>query len=95
MSNDSTVDAAIASVSSKATVISGVVAGWGGLTANEVAAFGGLFLAFIGLLVNWYYRQREDMRQSAEYQARVDRWHAPRPVPEKDKPPHMRTDDGA
>ena len=29
-----------------------------GLTANEIAAFGGLFIAVIGLLVNIWYKQQ-------------------------------------
>ncbi len=27
-----------------------------GLTANEVAAFGGLAIAVVGLIVSWYYK---------------------------------------
>ncbi len=29
-----------------------------GLTANEIAAFGGLAVAVIGLLVTWYYKHK-------------------------------------
>ena len=29
-----------------------------GLTANEVAAFGGLIVAVIGLIVTWYYKHQ-------------------------------------
>lgn len=29
-----------------------------GLTANEIAAFGGLFIAIIGLLVNIWYKHQ-------------------------------------
>lgn len=29
-----------------------------GLTANEIAAFGGLLVAVIGLLINWYYKHQ-------------------------------------
>lgn len=29
-----------------------------GMTANEIAAFGGLIIAIIGLLVTWYYKHK-------------------------------------
>ncbi len=29
-----------------------------GMTANEIAAFGGLAIAVIGLLVNWWYKHQ-------------------------------------
>ena len=35
---------------------------FGGLSANEVAAYGGLIIGVIGLLVNWYYKAKEDRR---------------------------------
>lgn len=35
---------------------------FGGLTANEVAAYGGLLIGVVGLLVNWYYKAKEDRR---------------------------------
>lgn len=34
----------------------------GGLSANEIAAYGGLIIGLIGLLVNWYYKMKEDRR---------------------------------
>lgn len=34
----------------------------GGLTANEIAAYGGLFIGAVGLLINWYYKAKEDRR---------------------------------
>ena len=36
---------------------------FGGLTANEIAAYGGLVIGFVGLLVNWYYKAKEDSRR--------------------------------
>lgn len=35
----------------------------GGLGANEIAAYGGLIIGVIGLLVNWYYKAKEDRRR--------------------------------
>jgi 3-keto-L-gulonate-6-phosphate decarboxylase len=47
------------------------VAVFGGLTANELAAFGGLAVAVIGLIVgqgiNWFYKHREDARAEREH----------------------------
>lgn len=40
---------------------SGGVAVAGGFTANEIAAFGGLAVAFVGLMVNWYYRHKSSV----------------------------------
>lgn len=49
-------------VSSGATFGGGIGAFLGGMTANEIAAFGGLAIAFVGLIVNTvvsiYYREK-------------------------------------
>jgi len=75
MSGES-IDATIASIAGKTSVTAGAVSFFGGLTNHEIAAFGGLAVAVIGLLINWYYRHREDQREQGEHQARLDRWHA-------------------
>lgn len=59
-------DATIASVANKATYAGAGVATYGGLTANEIAAFGGLLVAVIGLLIQLVFKLRED-RRNAEY----------------------------
>lgn len=41
-----------------AYVTSGTTFGVGALTANEIAAIGGLVLAFLTFCVNWYYRHK-------------------------------------
>lgn len=35
---------------------------FGGLSANEIAAYGGLIIGVVGLFVNWYYKAKEDRR---------------------------------
>lgn len=35
---------------------------FGGLSANEIAAYGGLFVGAVGMIVNWYYKAKEDKR---------------------------------
>lgn len=62
MKQDS-IEAAIAAVANKATYTGGTVAVVGGMTANEMAAIGGLICAVIGLLVQWYYKRKADRRE--------------------------------
>ncbi|WP_281915663.1 holin [Caldimonas thermodepolymerans] len=42
-----------------------------GLTANELAALGGIVVGVLGLLVQWYYNRRRDRREQAEFEARM------------------------
>lgn len=44
-----------------------------GMTANEVAAMGGLLVAIVGLCVQVYYNRKRDRRESVEHSARMDR----------------------
>lgn len=43
-----------------------------GLTANELAAIGGLLVAVIGLCVQVYYNRKRDRRETVEHAARMD-----------------------
>jgi hypothetical protein len=47
-----------------------------GLSANEVAALGGLLVATIGLCVQWYYNHRRDKREQVESAERRARYKA-------------------
>lgn len=49
----------------------GVSAFFFGLTANEIAALGGIVVGVLGLLVQWYYNRRRDRREQAEFEARM------------------------
>ena len=40
-------------------VVSGSAGVLGGLTANEIAAYGGLLIALATFLLNWYYKELE------------------------------------
>jgi hypothetical protein len=42
-----------------------------GLTANELAALGGIVVGVLGLLVQWYFNRRRDRREQAEHLARM------------------------
>lgn len=61
---DQAAEATIAAVAQKVAYGGGGVAAFGGLTANEIAAFGGLFIAFLGLLVQVYFKVLDNRRKS-------------------------------
>ena len=46
-----------------------------GLTANELAAFAGVFIALIGVCIQWFYGRRRD-RRDAEYHAARLTWRS-------------------
>lgn len=68
---DQAAEATIAAVAQKITVAGGSTAVLGGLTANEIAAFTGALVAVIGLLVQWYYKRKDDRRQDELHRARL------------------------
>jgi len=49
----------------------GGIALWGGLTANDIAAFGGLLVAVIGVCIQWYYKRRADRRDAELHAAKL------------------------
>lgn len=63
----------LAAVAQKVTIGGGSAAVFGGLTANEIAAFGGLLVAIIGLCVQFYYKRKSDRREEALHLARIER----------------------
>lgn len=73
-------DSTIAAVANKVTVVGGGATFLvGGMTANEVAAFGGLAVAVISLLVQAFYKWRAnkrhelaDKRATDEHAARME-----------------------
>lgn len=66
---------AVGSAASKTSHAGATVAVFGGLTATDLAAFGGLAVALIGTVVaqgiNWYYRHKEHQRAERESAARL------------------------
>lgn len=72
MSQDqASMDAVGVLVGKTATFSGGASAFVFGLSANELAAIGGLFVAVIGLCVQWYYNHRRDKREQAESAERL------------------------
>ncbi|SBV37841.1 hypothetical protein STPYR_12784 [uncultured Stenotrophomonas sp.] len=66
---DMATDSAIAAVANKAAATGGGVTSLlGGLTANDIAMFGGLALTAISVCVQVYYKRRAD-RRAAELAA--------------------------
>lgn len=68
---EQTTEAAIAAAAQKASLGAGTAAVFGGLTANEIAAFGGLVIALIGLCVQWYYKRKDDRRREELHAAQL------------------------
>lgn len=66
-----TLDATIAAAGSKTTYAGATtsVAGW--IFSSEFAALCGIIVGVVGLLVNYWFKRREDIRQQAEHEARM------------------------
>jgi hypothetical protein len=66
-------DEAIAAGAQKVALGGSAATIYGGFTANEIAAFGGLLIAAIGLIVQWYYKRKDDKRRDALHAAQLER----------------------
>ena len=66
-----TLDATLAAVGSKATYTGAGTSVLGWWASSEAGVIIGIVLGIIGLAFNWYFRRREDYRQEAEHQARM------------------------
>lgn len=61
---DQASDLAIAAIGKNMAVGGGGSALVFGLSANELAAYGGLLVAIIGLGIQWYYKRKADKRDA-------------------------------
>lgn len=68
---EQTAEATIAAVANKVTYSGGATAVFGGLTANEIAAFVGAAVAVLGLIVQVYFKARADRREVELHRARL------------------------
>lgn len=59
-------DAALASIGVKTTLSGVASSGIAILTSIELFSYVGFFLALIGVLINWYYKRKDDRRKQAE-----------------------------
>ena len=70
-------DAAMSSAGSKILVGGVTTTGMGWLSANTVAAVGGLIIAVIGLVVQIVYKAREDRRLAERHALEIERLRRP------------------
>lgn len=68
---DQAIEASIAAAAQKAAIGGGGIAVYGGLSANEIAAFVGAFVAVVGLFVQWYYKRKDDRRKAELHHMRM------------------------
>ena len=61
----------LAAAANKSTYIGAATAAVGGLSASDIAAFGGLALAAAGFMTNFYFRWRDDKRAEMEHAQRM------------------------
>lgn len=61
----------LAAAANKSTYIGAATAAVGGLSASDIAAFGGLALAAAGFITNFYFRWRDDKRAETEHAQRM------------------------
>ena len=69
--SEQTTEAAVAAAAQKVSAAGGGAALVGGLTANEFAAFGGLFVAIVGVLIQWHYGRKRNQREAEYHAARL------------------------
>ena len=71
--HEQAVDAALAAAGSKATFggAGGAVVGW--IFSSEFGVIAGVAIGLAGLLVNWYYKYRQNKREQQEHDARMAR----------------------
>jgi hypothetical protein len=72
MSNINTVDAAIASVGSKATYAGSGTAIGSWFLSSEFGVLAGIVIGLIGVAVNFVFKRREDRRLQIEHEMRVE-----------------------
>ena len=65
-------EATIAAIGQKAMYSGGTVAFFGGVSANSIAAIGGLVVGVIGLIVTVYYKRRDNERKEELHRLRVN-----------------------
>lgn len=71
MSNQ-TFDAAMAGFGSKATYTGAGTTTVGAFFTSEVGVIAGIVIGVLGLIVNIYFKNREDKRLQTEHDARMD-----------------------
>lgn len=65
------IDAAIATTASKATYAGGGIAVSSWFLSNQFFGLVGVCVGAVGLLINLYFRRKQDRREQHEYEARM------------------------
>lgn len=65
-------DLAVSSIASKAMYAGSASALYGGFTASEIAAFGGVAIALLGFIVQLFFKIRADRRDSELHKRRLE-----------------------
>lgn len=65
------IEAGTAAIASKATMGGAIATVLGWIGSSQFVGVAGLGIAFLGLLVNWYFKARVDRREQREYEARM------------------------
>jgi hypothetical protein len=66
-----TVDATVAAIGSKATQAGAATSVTSWVLSSEFGVLAGILIGFVGLIVNVYFKRREDKRLQAEHEARM------------------------
>lgn len=62
---------AVTKTAAGATFVGSATSIFGGLSANELAAIGGLLVGLAGLAINLYFNWKRDQREQREHDARM------------------------
>lgn len=68
---DIATDTTVAAIANKVAYVGGGTAFLGGLSANEIAAMGGLIVAILGLLIQLVFKIRADARATELHHKRM------------------------
>lgn len=71
MKTETTIEATMAAVGQKTTIAGAGTTGIGYLASSEFLGLAGLAVAVAGLLVNLYFRWKEDRRQQLKHEAEM------------------------
>lgn len=64
-------EAAVAAVAHKVTQAGGAAAVIGWLTVNDIVAIGGLLVAVVGVMIQFYYKRKADRRDAELHAAQM------------------------
>jgi hypothetical protein len=68
-----TIEATLAAVGQKTTIAGASTTGFAWLLSNEGLGFLGLVVAVLGLLMNLYFKRKEDKRQQSLFEAEMQK----------------------